>query len=123
MNFKGMLTANIQIKSLSLLLAALLWLFIALESVAELEIPLAVKYTNIPAGLAVKANQSAGGLVRIEGPAILLLRQKLKGLSSLVDLAGASEGDVLIAGSESSLNLVQGVKVVSLSPVKVELYR
>jgi hypothetical protein len=123
MNFKSMLTANIQMKLLSLLLAALLWLFIAFESVNEIEMPFSLKYVNIPAGLSVKADQEAGGLVRLEGPAILLLRQKFKGASTLVDLSGASVGKVMLSGVESSLPLVKGIKVVSLSPVKVELYR
>jgi hypothetical protein len=123
MSLKSMLTANIQMKLLSLLLAALLWLFIALESVNEIEMPLSVKYVKIPAGLVVKADQEAGCLARLEGPAILLLRQKFKGVSTTVDLSEASEGEVMLPGVESSLNLVKGVKVVSLSTVKVELYR
>lgn len=123
MSFRSMLTVNIQMKLLSLLLAALLWLFIALESVDEIEMPISVDYANIPVGLIVNKNQSAGALIRIEGPAILLLRQKYKGVSATFDLSGAREGDVLLSGMENSLNLLQGVKAVSLSPVKVELYR
>ena len=124
MNLKSILTTNIQMKLLSLLLAAMLWLFIALEAVGELEIPLSISYVNTPAGLGIKASQGVGPhMIRIEGPKILLLRQKWKGVAIYIDLSGAKEGDMLLSGMESQVKLVQGVKLVRLPPLKVELHR
>ena len=123
MNLKRILTNNIEMKLLSILLAATLWLFIAFEAVDEVEIPLSVSYVNTPAGLAVKAIPESGRLIRVEGPRILLLRQKLKGVSLRLDLAGAGEGAVVFSEVESFVKLVQGVRLVKLSPVKVELHR
>ena len=123
MNLKSILTNNIEMKLLSILLAATLWLFIAFETVDEVEIPLSVSYVNIPSGLAVKNIHDSGGLIRIEGPRILLLRQKLKGVSLRLDLAGAGEGEVVFSGTESPVKLVQGVKMTRLFPLKVELHR
>lgn len=123
MNLKSLLTTNVQLKLLSLLLAALLWLFIAFEAVDEVELPLSVSYVNTPPGLTVKPNQGSEPLLRIAGPRILLLRQQLKGVTASLDLSGAKEGDLLLAGGRDSLKLVQGVKIVRLPSLQVTLSR
>lgn len=123
MNLKGILTTNVEMKLLSFLLASLIWLVGAFEAVDEVEMPLSVSYVNIPVGLAVKRTDEAGGMIRIEGPRILLLRQKLKGVSLRLDLAGAKEGWQELTGLENKVKLVQGVKMIRLFPLKVELYR
>ena len=121
MNQKVKFTANFQMKLFSLLLATLIWLFVTLESRDEIEIPLAVSYLNTPSGLVVKANHGPGFMIRIEGERILLLRQKLKGASAHLDLAGAGEGRVIIPGIENSVKLIEGVKPVRQSPLRAEL--
>lgn len=121
MNLKSMLTTNIQMKLLSLLLSVLIWLFVALESNDEVEIPVSVSYLNTPSGLVVKTKQDSGLLLRVEGQRILLLRQKLVGASVRLDLAGAREGSVVLSGIESSVKLIQGVKPVPRLPLKAEL--
>ena len=124
MSLKSILTTNIQMKLLSLLLAAMIWLFIALDEVGELEIPLSISYVNTPAKLSIKENHDIGRqMIRIEGPKILLLRQKWKGVAVYFDLSGAKEGDMLLQGMESQVKLVQGVRLVRLPPLRVELHR
>jgi len=123
MNFKDMLTTNVEMKLLSLLLASILWLFVASEVVDEAEIPLTVSYINTPPGLFVKAAGNSGYLVHVEGPRILLLRQRLKGVSLRLDLSEAGEGEMVFSEMDNSIKLIQGVKMVRLSPLKVELHR
>lgn len=123
MSIKSMLTSNREMKLLSLLLAATLWLLVALEAVDEVEIPLAVSYVNTPSGLSVKTMDESGGLVRVEGPRILLLRQKMKGASLLLDLAGKGEECVMFSGMDNSVKLIQGVKLLKLFPLKIQLHR
>ncbi len=121
MSFPVIRSANFQLKLLSLLLASLLWLFVALETSDQLEIPLSVSYGHIPAGLVVKTSALSGMSIRIEAPKILLLRQQLKGASVLLDLSGASEGRTVYSGLERSVKLVKGVKLLALSPVDAEV--
>jgi len=123
MNLKSVVTANLQIKLFSLLLAALLWLFIALETADELEIPLSVSYDSIPSGFTVMADRNPEPLLRIGGPRILLLRQKLKGVSVHFDFSGVQAGELTLTGEESSLQLVQGVKLVHFPSMKVTIFR
>ena len=123
MNLKSILTDNIEMKLLSLLLAATLWLFVAFEAVDQVEIPLTISYANTPAGLSVATIGESGCLVRVEGPRVLLFRQKLKGVPIHLDLAGAGEGVVAFPEMESSVRLIQGVKLIKVSPLKVKLHR
>jgi hypothetical protein len=123
MNLKSVLTTNIEMKLFSVLLAAVIWLLVVVETVDEIEIPLSVSYANTPAGLTVRAQPVRRPLISIEGPRILLLRQKLKGVSIRFDLAGAGEGEIVFSGPESPIKLIPGVKMLKFSPVKVELHR
>lgn len=122
MSLKTVFTVKLQMKLLSLLLAALLWLFIALEAVDELEIPLAVSVVNMPPGLVAKTIDGSAPLLRIAGPRILLLRQNWLGASVRLDLSRAKEGDLLLSGSEDLVKLVQGVKIVRLPPLHLALH-
>lgn len=122
MSFTSSFTVKLQLKLLSLVLAALLWLFIALEAVDELDIPLDVSTVNTPAGLVVKSMQGSAPLLRIAGPRVLLLRQKWLGVSVRLDLSRAQEGDLLLSGDEHLVRLVQGVKIVRLPVLQVVRY-
>lgn len=121
MNLSISLTSNLQMKFLSLLLAAILCLFVALEAGDEIDIPLIVTCLNTPSGLAVKVNRNPK--IRIEGPRILLLRQQLKGVHLSVDLSGAGEGHIAFTTEETPVRLIQGVKMVRLYPLNIELHR
>jgi len=123
MNLKGVLTNNFEMKLLSLLLAATLWLFVAFETVDQVDIPLTVNYVNTPSGFSVKTTGESECLVRVEGPRVLLFRQKLKGVPIRLDLAGAGEGDVVFSEMENAVRLIQGVKMIKISPLKVKLHR
>jgi len=121
MILKEMLSSSRQMKFLSLFLAFTLWLFVNLETGDEIEIPLSISYVNIPAGLAVKVDPASLFSVRVEGPKILLLRQKLKGVSLKLDLSGAKEGKIVYQGLERSVMLIKGVKPLRVSPPMLEL--
>jgi hypothetical protein len=121
MNVRETLSPSLQLKLLSLLFAALLWLFVALEKSDEADIPLAVTYANIPPGLKVKTGAPRQSHVHAVGPRILLLRQRLKGLCAKLDLSAVKEGKTTLAGFEGSLLPVSGVSFTRVSPVAVDI--
>ena len=121
MNLRERLSPALQIKLLSLLLAAMLWLFVALEKSDEVDIPFAVTYSNIPAGFKVKAVAPQQLSIHAAGPRILLLRQRLKGVPAKLDLSEVKEGKTTFAGFESSLLPISGVKFTRVSPVTIEI--
>lgn len=114
-------SANRQLKLLSLLLAALLWLFVALETNDEADIPLRVTYYGLPAGLSVRETVPLQGSIRAAGPRILLLRQRLKGAEARFDLSAVSVGKTLLAGFENTVIPVKGVRFIRVSPLTMEI--
>lgn len=123
MNIREFLSPVHQLKLLSLLLAALLWLFVTLEKNDEADIPLTVTYANIPAGVKVKAVGSHQPSVHTVGPRILLERQRLIGVSAQLDLSAVKEGLNTLAVFEGNLVPISGVRFTRVSPVTLEIVR
>lgn len=119
----SLITSNLQLKLLSLLLAAVLWLFVNLETVDRLELPVTVNQVITPPGLVVGDPQKIKPVVRIEAPRILLYRQTISGVRTTIDLSGAGEGEMFLSGKEAALELIPGVKLIKVLPLKLELKR
>lgn len=109
-------SASLKLKLLSLLCAAALWLFVFMEGEGEVEIPLAVTFVNIPAGSEVRSVGRQQPLARIAGPRILLLRQKLTGISLNLDLAGTVTDRIEFNGLERYVSLNAGLRPLRISP-------
>lgn len=118
-----LITSNLQLKLLSLLLAAVLWLFVNLETVDRLELPVTVNQVITPPGLVVGESQKIKPVVCIEAPRILLFRQTITGVRTIIDLSGAREGEIFLSSKEAALELIPGVKLVKVLPQKLELKR
>lgn len=116
-----LLTGNLQLKLLSLLFATFLWFFVFMESVGETEIPLALRFVNIPSGCVVKGNGEPQFTARISSSRILLLRQKIRGASLRLDLAGVPVGRVEISGLDKNLQLDAGIRPLWVSPSLISL--
>jgi len=110
------LSVNPKLKLLSLLCAAVLWLFVFMEGEGSIELPLAVRFVNIPAGSEVRSVRMQQPVAMISGPRILLLRQKLTGASLELDLAGAVTDRVDFNGLERYLSLSAGLRPLRISP-------
>lgn len=121
MKLPKVFSANLQLKLLSLLFAAVLWLFVTLETGDETEVPLAVKYVNFPPGLTVQGAQPAQLSLRIAGPRTLLLRQRWHGADVELDLAGAGAGRVTFSGLDRHVSLIPGVRPLRVSPGSLEI--
>lgn len=121
MNIRDMFRSNLQMKFLSLFLAANIWLFVFFETVDEIEIPLSVNFVNTPSGFTAESKTGHGILIRIEGKRMLLLRQNIKGASVTIDLSAAALGSRVFTGYERSTPLIKGVKVVGVSKPSLEI--
>ncbi len=110
------LTGNLQLKLLSLLFAAFLWFFVYMESGGEADIPVSVTFVNVPAASVLKGNVPPYCTARIAGPRILLLRQKVRGASLRIDLAGVPVGRVEISGLDKNIQLDSGLRALWVSP-------
>lgn len=116
------LCANGRLKSLSLLLAVVLWLFVTLESPDEIEMPVVLTVVNIPPGLTLRAVPSTAVSLRVAGPRTLLLRQKWQGARLELDLGGAVAGWTRFSELESRVRLIPGVHPIGVVPRNLELH-
>jgi hypothetical protein len=122
MKLQEFFTVNVPLKLLSLLFAAVLWLFVTLEAGDETEIPLAVKFVNSPPGLTLQGGQSTLLSLRIAGPRTLLLRQRWHGATVELELAGARAGRVTFSGLDRHVALLPGVRPLRVAPVSLEIF-
>jgi len=121
MKLQEVLFATLQLKLLSLLFAAVLWLFVTLETGDEVDMPLAVRFVNSPPGLALQGGPSAPLSLRIAGPRTLLIRQRWHGATVELDLAGVRPGRVTFSGLDRHVLLLPGVRPLRVSPANLEV--
>ena len=122
MKLQQFFLANVELKLLSLLFAAVLWLFVTLETGDETEIPLALKFVNSPPGLTLQGVPATPLSLRIAGPRTLLLRQRWHGATVELDLAGARAGRVTFSGLDRHVALLPGVRPLRVAPVSLEIF-
>ena len=120
MSLGRILTDRQLLKLLCLLLATMLWLFVALEREDTLSLNVPVNYVNIPAGLTLDRPVRMVGL-RLSGATILLMRQRYQPPALTLDLHGLGAGSVAFTGLDHALELVPGVRVIRIQPATIEL--
>jgi hypothetical protein len=123
MKLPEILFANLPLKVLSLFFATVLWLFVSLETTDETDLPLAIKYVNVPPGLTLQGGATKPPVLRIAGPRTLLIRQQWQGVRVVeLDLSGARAGRLTFTGLERHVGLIPGVRPVRVSPVNLEIF-
>jgi YbbR domain-containing protein len=121
MNRREIVSHNLGLKALSLLLATLLWLFVAVEQESEIAVAVPVTFKNLGDGLTV-SNQPPTNLdVRVAGPKILLLKIQAERPVAVLDLKGIREGTTSFPGLEKTLHLRTGLRVTRITPASVEV--
>jgi hypothetical protein len=121
MTVLAMLLDKWQLKLLSLLLAAVLWLFATLEQEDERSLSMPVQVAGLPAGLALKEAVLPEINIRVTGPKILLMKHGGRVPAITLNLAGVHEGKVSFTALERNLALEAGLRVVRVQPPSLEL--
>jgi YbbR domain-containing protein len=110
------------VKLLSLVLAGLLWLSVALEHSGQMKVSVPVTTENLPAGLRLDAPLPRTLQVTLSGPRIVLCRLWLSQPTCKLDLSSAVAGGTAgYAALEASLGLDRELKVVSITPASINL--
>jgi len=120
-NLRALLPEKPVLVILSLMMSAVIWLFVSLETSDELEIAVPITYTQPPDGLAVRADKPASVSVRVTGAKIMLIRQRMLDQLLEIDLSGVRRGNNLLTGFEHKVRLVPGVHVKRVHPAVIEL--
>lgn len=123
------LSHNFWLKVVSLLLAIGLWLLVTAqrrEQVTEQAFRLPLIFSSVPETLIVTSDSDElpeAVNVRLRGPASRLAEFASTSTSNTVqlDLSGAEPGELDLAISAQSINVPEGVRVVSIDPPRITL--
>jgi hypothetical protein len=119
MSLRDIIRHNLGLKFLSLLLAALLWLFVTAGEEKEVSFRAPVVMRNIPAGLTLAGAPPAAVDVRVRGSNVLLAKVRTERPALYLDLKGAAEGISEFPNLAPMLGLPEGVIVTRLSPAVI----
>jgi hypothetical protein len=112
---------NLELKALSLVLAALLWFSLTFGHDEEARLTLPVTLKNIPPHVSVASALPTTVEVDVSGPKILLANLTKEHVSLTLDLGGVGEGTVSFVNLDKSVRLRSGLRVTRVQPAAVEL--
>jgi YbbR domain-containing protein len=116
-----MFTRNFGLKIMSLFLAMVLWLFVAIEKDSEVSLSIPVEIVNLPAGLVVASRPPSRIDVRVTGPKVLLMSLRWDLPKVYLDMKDAHEGTTVFTGLERAIRICEGVKVSRVAPPTIEV--
>ncbi len=114
-------TKHLGLKSLSIVLAALLWMLVSGERIVERSVRIPVEFTNLPPQLEVVGDAITVVDVRLRGSSGALSRISTGELTALLDLRSARAGRRLFHLTGREVRTPFGVDVVQLTPATVSM--
>jgi len=112
---------NLGLKLLSICIAALLWLVVAGEHVAERVLRVPVELQNLPAELEVVSNPPDTVEVRVRGSSGTLARMGPGEIAAVIDLRAARTGRRLFHLTPAIVSAPYGLETVQISPATLTM--
>jgi len=112
---------NAGLKIVSLLLATGLWLAVARDPVAEVEMKVPIEFRNLPDNLEVDSASFTEALIRVRGPERLIHRLLPADVRAEVDLASVPPGERTFDLTSRQVHLPQDLEVVQIVPGQFHL--
>jgi YbbR domain-containing protein len=112
---------NIGLKVVSLLLAIGLWLAVARDPVAEVEVRVPIEFQNLPANLEIDSANSTEVEIRVRGPERLIHRLQAADVHAGINLATVRAGERTFDLSSSQIHVPQDLEVVQIIPGQFHL--
>jgi YbbR domain-containing protein len=116
-----LLLDNLALKSVSLVLAVLLWFLIAAEKTSERGLSVPVEFQNVPKDLEMTNDPVDTVEVRLRASPGIIQGLLPRELSAQIDLAGTVEGERIIHLTPDTVRVPFGVRVVKVTPSIVTL--
>lgn len=112
---------NFAMKSVSLLLAVGLWLAVARDPVAEVEMNVPIEFRNLPEPLEIDSATFTEAQVRLRGPERLIHRLQPSDVRAKVDLKDAQPGERTFDLTSRQVQLPDDLEVVQIIPGQFHL--
>jgi len=112
---------NVLLKVVSLLLAILLWLAVARDPVAEVEMRVPIEFQNLPDNLEIDSANSTEVQIRVRGPERVIHRLQAADVHAGINLATVRPGERTFDLSSSQIHVPQDLEVVQIIPGQFHL--
>lgn len=112
---------NIVLKVVSLLLAIGLWLAVARDPVAEVEVRVPIEFQNLPDHLEIDSANSTEVQIRVRGPERVIHRLQTADVHAEINLATVRPGERTFDLSSSQIHVPQDLEVVQIIPGQFHL--
>ncbi len=107
---------NLGLKVVSLLLAIGLWLVVARDPIAEVEVRVPIEFQNLPDKLEIDSANSTEVQIRVRGPERLIHRLQAADVHAEINLATVRPGERTFDLSSSQIHVPQDLEVVQIIP-------
>ena len=107
---------NIALKVVSLLLAIGLWLAVARDPIAEVEMKVPIEFHNFPDNLEIDSANSTEAQIRVRGPERLIHRLQVADVRAEIDLADVRPGERTFDLTSRHVHVPQDLEVVQIIP-------
>lgn len=114
--FQRMFVHNLGLKVVSLFLAIGLWLVVARDPIAEVEMKVPIEFQNFPADLEIDSANSTEAQVRVRGPERLVHRLQTADVRAEIDLANVRPGERTFDLNGGQVRVPQDLEVVQVKP-------
>jgi YbbR domain-containing protein len=119
--FQRAFVHNIGLKVVSLLLAVGLWLVVARDPIAEVEMKVPIEFQNLPDHLEVDSTGSTEAQIRVRGPERLIHRLQVAEVRAEIDLANSRPGERTFDLNGGQVHVPQDLDVVQIKPGQLHL--
>jgi YbbR domain-containing protein len=113
--------ANLPLKVISLLMAAVLWFAVSGQSTVERNIRVPLEFENVPSGMEIVGDAPGSVDVRLRGSSGNLARVVQGDVVAALDLTNARQGTRIFPLQPSEVRVPFGVQVVQVTPPTVSL--
>ena len=115
------LIQNLGLKLVSLGLAVGLWLVVARDPIAEVEIRVPIEFHNLPAKLEVDSASFTEAQIRVRGPGRLIHQLQPGDVRAEIDLASVNPGERTFDLTARHVHVPQDLEVVQIIPGQFHL--
>jgi len=118
---KRALTENMGLKIVSLLLAIGLWVAVARDPIAEVEMKVPVEFRNLPDSLEIDSASFTEAQIRVRGPERLIHRLQPADVRAEIDLSNVQPGERTFDLTGRQVHTPQDLEVVQIIPGQFHL--
>ena len=112
---------NFWLKLVSLLLAIGLWMAVARDPIAEVEIKVPIEFRNLPDNLEIDSANFTEAQIRVRGPERLIHRLQTADVRADIDLANVNPGERTFDLNGRHVHVPQDLEVVQIIPGQFHL--